>query len=83
MRTDWIVHDKGINLYLENQDEGIRLIVHPWMATEKAERIATDLNSHAALVEAAQLMLDRWERGDLAEAVRALSAALAAAKGTK
>lgn len=47
------------------------------------EFIVRAVNSHAALVEAAQLVLDRWERGDLAEAVRALSAALAAAKGTK
>lgn len=82
MRTDWIVHDR-VNLYLENLDEGVRLTVYPWTATEKAERIATDLNSHAALVEAAELVIQRWEGGDLAEAVRGLAGALAAAKGTK
>ena len=33
------------------------------------------------LLEAAQLVVARWERGDLAEAVRALDAAIAKAKG--
>jgi hypothetical protein len=33
------------------------------------------------LLEAAELVLARWKRGDLAEAVRALDAAIAKAKG--
>jgi hypothetical protein len=33
------------------------------------------------LLEAAELVVARWERGDLAEAVRELSAAIAKAKG--
>jgi hypothetical protein len=33
------------------------------------------------LLDAAELVVARWERGDLAEAVRGLSAAIAKAKG--
>jgi hypothetical protein len=33
------------------------------------------------LLDAGQLVIDRWERGDLAEAVRELDAAIAKAKG--
>jgi hypothetical protein len=33
------------------------------------------------LLDASQQVLDRWQRGDLAEAVRALAAAVAKAKG--
>jgi hypothetical protein len=33
------------------------------------------------LLDAAELVVARWERGDLAEAVRELSAAIAKAKG--
>lgn len=87
MRTDWIVHDR-VNLYLENLDEGVRLTVYPWTATEKAERIATDLNSHAELVEAledlCEAAIDAYKSGRIPAApfVRA-GLALTAAKGTK
>jgi hypothetical protein len=35
----------------------------------------------SGLVDAAELVVARWEQGDLAEAVRKLSAAIAKAKG--
>jgi hypothetical protein len=43
---------------------------------------ATLLRNHAPeLLEAAERVVSRWEKGDLAEAVRELNAAIATAKG--
>lgn len=37
---------------------------------------AKEIHDHAPLIQAAQLVIDRWEKGDLAEAVRNLDQAL-------
>jgi hypothetical protein len=47
-----------------------------WLDDELRLRLAA-----RSLLEAAELVVARWERGDLAEAVRQLDAAIAEAKG--
>jgi len=79
--------DDPSDLMFESYDGGIPVIeisIHDADSNRLAVWYDDDMRLRLAardLLDAAELVVARWERGDLAEAVRELSAAIAKAKG--
>jgi hypothetical protein len=76
-----------LDLMFESYDGGMPVIeisIHDADSNRLAVWYDDDMRlrlAARALLDAAELVVARWERGDLAEAVRELSAAIAKAKG--
>jgi hypothetical protein len=79
--------DDPLDLMFESYDGGMpvnEIAIKDANNDEVAVWLDDDLRSRLAapdLLAAAELVVARWERGDLAEAVRGLDAAIAKAKG--
>jgi hypothetical protein len=79
--------DDPLDLMFESYDAGMpvnEIAIQDANHEELAVWLDDDLRLRLAandLLEAAELVVARWERGDLAEAVRELDAAIAKAKG--
>jgi hypothetical protein len=79
--------DDPFGLMFESYDGGMsvnEIVIEDADHDELAVWQDEDLRLHLAasdLLAAAELVIARWERGDLAEAVRGLDAAIAKAKG--
>jgi hypothetical protein len=86
-RARKLLAEDKLDLWFEHYDatsDVNEIVVSDADGTELAFWHDDDMRLNMAaqdLLDAAQLVIDRWERGDLAEAVRELSAAIAKAKG--
>jgi hypothetical protein len=86
-RARKLLAEDKLDLWFEHYDptsDVNEIVVSDGDGTELAFWHDDDMRLHMAaqdLLDAAQLVIDRWERGDLAEAVRELDAAIAKAKG--
>ena len=68
-------------IYPEDRPEAYVAQTNESLPCEEQERHARLIAAAPALLEAAQLVIDRWSQGDLAEAVRMPDSAVAEATG--